>query len=80
MDGSREHIAAVLWRHGMVERGQHHIVADEGAVADVNAALILELAAHIEKDVLPDVDVFPAVGIKGRKQAKALVHRLAYEP
>lgn len=70
----------MLWRHGMVERGQHHIVADEGAVANVNAALILELAAHVEKDALPNVDIFPAVGIKGWEKPEALVHRLAYEP
>ena len=63
----------------MVQGGQHHVVADEGTVVDVDAALVLELAAHVDKDMFADVDVLSAVGIKGWEQPEALVHRLADE-
>ena len=64
----------------MVQRGQHHIVTDEGAVPDIDAALVLEFAAHVDKDVFPDVDVLAAVGVEGREEAKALIHRLPDQP
>ena len=78
-DGGGEHAAPVLGGFGVVEGSQHHIVADECAVPEVNAALILEFAAHVDKDVFPDVDVFAAVGMEGREEPEALVHRLADE-
>ena len=61
----------------MVQRGQDHIVPDQGAVSDKNSALILKFAAHVDKDMFADVDILPAVGVERRKQGKALIHRLA---
>ena len=63
----------------MVEGGQYHVVADEGAVPDGDAPLVLELAAHVDKDVFPHMDVFAAVGVEGGEKAKALIHRPAGE-
>ena len=77
MNRFRNHGAAVVGRHGMVQRGQDHIVPDQGAVSDKNSALILKFAAHVDKDMFADVDILPAVGVERRKQGKALIHRLA---
>ena len=79
VNGGRKHVAAPLRLHGVVQGSQHHIVADEGAVLDENAPLILELAAHVDEDLFADVDVLAAVRVKGREQPKALIHRLADE-
>ena len=80
MNGSREHVAAPLRLHGVVQSGQHHIVANQDAVADENAPLILKLAAHVDKDMLADVDVLTAVRVEGREQREALIHWLAGQP
>ena len=63
----------------VIEGGQHCVMADERAVADSNAALILETAATVDKDVFPYRNIFSAVGIKRRKQAKGSVHRFTGE-
>lgn len=63
----------------MVQRGQNHVVTDQGTVSDKNSALVLKFAAHVDKDPFPDMDVLPAVGVEGREQSKALVHRLTDE-
>lgn len=54
-------------------------MADEDAVADGNAPLVLEATAGVEKDPFPKGDILPTVGGKGRKQGEALVHRLPDE-
>ena len=54
-------------------------MADERAVSDKNAALILEFAAHVDKNVFADVDVLSAVSVKRREQREALIHRSADE-
>ena len=74
-DGSGDHGAPVFGGLGVVQGSQYHVVADEGAVADVDAHLVLEFAAHVDKNVFSNVDVFPTIGIEGGKQAKALIHR-----
>ena len=61
----------------MVQCGQHHVMADQRTVSDKNAALILEFASHVDKHVFTDMNVLSAVGVKGREQSKALIHRLA---
>ena len=63
----------------MIEGGQHHIVTNEGIIPDVNAALVLEFTAHVDKNPFSDVDVFAAVGVKGREQSEGFVHRLSDE-
>lgn len=51
----------------MIQRGQHHIVADEGAVLNKNAALILKLATSVDKYVPSNMDVLSAVGVERRE-------------
>ena len=63
----------------MVQGGQDYIVADEDAVADGNAPLVLEPTAGVEKDLFPKGEVLPAVGGKGGEQGEAFVHRFADE-
>ena len=59
-------------------RGSRRVtLTDERAVADGDAALVLETAAAVDKNIFPHGNVLAAVGIKGRKQAKGSVHRLA---
>ena len=61
---------AFLGLQKMVERGKHHIVPDLAAVPDGYAAMILEMAAGIDKHVFPDFDVLPEVGIKRREHTE----------
>ena len=63
----------------MVQGSQHHIVADEGAVSDGDASLVLKVAAGVEKHIAANGDVLAVVGIEGREQTEALAHRLADE-
>ncbi len=65
--------------HGVIQSGQHHIVADQRTVPDENAALVLKFAAHVDKDMLSQVDVLSTVSIKGRKQPKSVIYRLTDE-
>ena len=61
----------------MVEGGQHCVMTNERAVADGDTALILETAAAVDKNIFSHCNVLATVCIKGRKQAKGSVHRLA---
>ena len=61
----------------MVEGSQHHIVADKCPIPDENAALVLKLAPHVDKDIFANVDILSAVGVKGREKPEALIHRPA---
>ena len=65
--------------HGkvMVQRGDDGGMADEASIPDGDPALVLKLTAGIDKYVFSHRNVFSAVCIKGRKQAEALIHRLA---
>ena len=63
----------------MIERDKHDIVADERAIANGDAALILKFAACVDEDVFPDGDVFSAVGIKRRETRKGLIDGLSKE-
>lgn len=78
-DGSWVEPGAPGGRGVVVQGGQDHIVADEDAVADGNAPLVLEPTAGVEKDLFPKGEVLPAVGGKGGEQGKAFVHRFADE-
>lgn len=61
----------------VVHGGQNHVVAQEGAVAQGDAALVLEVTAGVDEDALAHGGVFTAVGVEGREEAEALVHGLA---
>lgn len=69
-DGSRMEPVAPGGRGVVVQGGQDYIVADEDAVADGNAPLVLEPTAGVEKDLFPKGDVLPAVGGKGGNKVK----------
>ena len=78
-DGSRDQDMALTGVLVVVERGQDDVVADQGAVTDHDAALILEPAAGVDEYVLPDADVFAIIGVEGREQAEGIVLRLTDE-
>lgn len=46
----------------MVQRRDHGVVADEGSIADVDAALVLEPAAAVDEDILSEINVLAKVG------------------
>ena len=52
-------------------------MADQGAVSDKNAALILKLATHVDKHVFSHMDVLSTVRVKRREQGKGLIYRPA---
>ncbi|KFI60742.1 hypothetical protein BCUN_1905 [Bifidobacterium cuniculi] len=58
---------------GMVERGDHHVVADLRPVADEDAALVLEFAPAVEEYVLAEVDVAAEIRVEGRREPYAAV-------
>ena len=49
MDGGGEEIVALRWIDSVVQRGQHRIVADQSAISDGDAPLILESAAAVDE-------------------------------
>ena len=61
----------------MVHGGQHHVVAQKGTVTQGDAALVLEVAAGVDKDPFAHRGVLAAVGVEGGKEAEALIHGLA---
>jgi len=58
----------------MVDGGQHDVMADECALVDGDAALILELAAHVDEHPFTNDGVLAAVGMKRREHAYRLGH------
>lgn len=61
----------------MIQSGQYHIVADQSAVVNCNAALILKFTAYVDENPFADRNVFSAVGIKRRKKAESFIHLLS---
>lgn len=76
-DGGRAAARAFFRRKTVVDGGQHDPVPDQAAVAESDAALVLEAAAGVDEDVFPDGDVFPEVAVKGREEGKRAVNRLS---
>ncbi len=64
----------------MIERSQDDIMADEDIITDENAALVLELAAAIEEDMLANMDILAKICIKWWKEGKGIIDRTADEP
>lgn len=54
-------------------------MSNEGAVADGDPPLILEMTAGVDEHLLAYRQIFAAVGIKGRKQGKRLLYRFTGE-
>ncbi len=60
-----------LFRHEtVIEGGHHHVMSNESAVANGNAALILKAAAGVYEDVPANSHVLAAVGVERREHAK----------
>ena len=55
-------------------------MANEDIIADENAALVLELAAAIEEDMLANMDILAKICIKWWKEGKGIIDRTADEP
>lgn len=50
--------------------------ADQRPIPDIDAAMILKVAATVDKDIFADVDVFAALRVKGWEQGEAFVDLL----
>ena len=59
------HIASVERIQVVVEGGQHGVVADQGAVADDDASLVLELTAGVDENIPAQGDVETEIGVEG---------------
>ena len=64
----------------MIQGSQNDMMADQGAVADDNAALILKTAARIHKHVFPEMDIFSEIGIKGREHREGFINGVSCQP
>ena len=73
-------IPPCLWIFTVIQRCHDHIVPDERTVSNRDAALILEAAAAVDEDMLPDAEILAAVRIERRKQAEALIDRPPDQP
>lgn len=78
-DGRRHGVAALAARQRVVERGKNDAVAYLAAIAQIDAAMVLKLAAGVDEDVLAHMDVFPEIGIERRKDAQRGGHGAAEE-
>ena len=58
----------------VVDGSEHDVVTDERAFVDGDAALILELAAHIDEDMFANDGVLAAIGVEGWEHAYRLGH------
>ena len=54
----------------VVERGEHAVVPDQGAIADPDAALVLELAVGVDEDACSEMDVQPGVEDDGGQDGR----------
>ena len=72
MDGGITHTLTLSWVKVVVERCQHDIMPDECSFVDGDAALILELAAHVDEDPFANDGVLSAVGMERREHAYRL--------
>lgn len=51
-------------RESVVKRGENHVVPDLAAIAECYAAVILKVAAGIDKDFFADLDILAEIGVK----------------
>ena len=63
----------------MVNGCKYYIVSNESAVPNDNAALILKMAAGIDKHIFSNRNIFSEVGVKRRKQAERIVNLFSCE-
>lgn len=65
-------ILAVIGSEAVIQSRHHHAMPYQCSVADKDTALVLKLATRVDKDILPYVDIFSEVGIKGGNRRKEL--------
>ena len=63
----------------MIQRRDDRVVPNEAAIANVDAALVLEAAAAVDEHVLADADVLAEVGRERREKGERLRDFLAGE-
>ena len=59
----------------MVKGGEDHIVSDLAAITQENPSVILKVAAGIDENLLPGMDILPEIGIKGREHPQRRIDR-----
>ena len=74
VDGPELHVATTIGVLSVVDGAERGVVTDQAVVADVDTALVLELAAGIDKRAVAHHRVFPEVGVERREHADALGH------
>lgn len=79
-DGGGQVVGALRRVLPVVDGGEHHMGADQRPIPDIDAALILKMAATVNKDVFADVDIFAALRVKRRKQGEAFIDLLPGQP
>src|SRR4051794_22442011 len=63
-DGGGDHVGSAIGVDLVVESGQRAAVADEGAVADRDAAGVLEAAAEVDEDVSAQGEVLSELAVE----------------
>lgn len=79
-DGSRKHRSTGFGNNTVVERGEYYVVPHQAIVAQRDAAVVLEMAASIDKDILSDGDILSEIGIKRREDTKGTIYFLTEKP
>ena len=71
-DARRVHVSSPARRHVVVQRRDDGVVADEGSIADVDAALVLEPAAAVDEHILTETDVLAEVSAERREESEGI--------
>lgn len=61
----------------VIERRHHHAVAYQTAIADIDAALVLELATGVDEHIAVHMDVLAKIGVERREHPERLMHLFA---
>ena len=61
----------------MVQCGQDNIMSDQGTIININAALILELTAGIDKHILSKCDVLSEISIERWEESEGRIYWLS---
>ena len=63
--------------HAVIDSGKHHMRPYQYMISQINASLILKMTAAVDKHILSDKYIFPAVRIKRRKHRKRFIHQFS---
>src|SRR5699024_2026656 len=79
VNGCRDIVAAPGRIFSMIDRCHHDKRADQRAVPDVDASLILKMTVAVDKNILAYIDVTPAFSVKWGKHPKTFIYRSSGE-